>query len=161
MMRKSLISGASILILLLLASSTSASGNPDARLEGSYSVVGKIWASNDGTTGQVFRKTYRFRSPCGSGSCRRVELIRETRDGSNIASWLRRTGKGVYEGVEHDRKADCGRSVGVSRTPIRVHVLQDELGQATRFRLRGSYRLECPRGRDRLERARLLGQPAT
>jgi len=89
-----------ILVLPAAASAASAPPFPDARLQGTFELGGRVTAAhavNGEHVGQTITRAWTFTSTCPSGQCPQVALVRSRAAGSDSVM-LRRTGPGRYRG---------------------------------------------------------------
>ena len=74
---------------------------PEARLQGSFELAGRVTAANavrGEHVGQTVARVWSFSSTCPSGQCARVALVRSRAAGSD-SMVLSRTGPGRYRGT--------------------------------------------------------------
>jgi hypothetical protein len=74
---------------------------PDARLQGSFELAGRVTAAHavrGEHVGQTIARVWSFSSTCPSGQCAQVALVRSRAAGSD-SMVLRRTGPGRYRGT--------------------------------------------------------------
>jgi hypothetical protein len=89
-----------ILVLPAAASAASAPPFPDARLQGTFQLAGRVTAAhavNGERVGQTLARVWSFNSTCPSGQCAQVGLVR-SRGAASDSLTLRRTGAGRYTG---------------------------------------------------------------
>ena len=82
------------------AAATPAPPFPDARLQGSFELAGRVTAAHavrGEHVGQTITRLWSFTSTCPSGQCAQVALVRSRAAGSDSVV-LRRTGPGHYRG---------------------------------------------------------------
>lgn len=98
-MRKLMISatGVAALAMVMAAAGIAAGGT---RLNGTFDVVATIKDNDFGIDpGTKADQTYKFKSTCPSGSCKKVKLTRKDAGGT-YKSTLQRTGADTYKGTE-------------------------------------------------------------
>jgi hypothetical protein len=92
--------GAMLMPAATSAAATPAPPFPDARLQGSFQLAGRVTAAHavrGEHVGQTVARVWSFSSTCPSGQCPQVALQR-SRGGASDSLMLRRTGPGRYRG---------------------------------------------------------------
>ena len=143
------------LLLLGLTAIASAAPKEPAQIDGDYEMTGRIYASNDGTRGEVRSRSFRFTPLCSHASCRKVELTRDGPGGQVYRSILRRTKGGRFRGTERAGGISCpGPELGRQSADFVFWITRSEAGLATALRGKAYFRTKCP-GEDPFQRARL------
>lgn len=145
--------------LATLALAAPAGAGSAIRLDGRFDVIARITSANDGTSGTVALRIYRFTSLCdGTRACSRVALRRQGSRNSHYSSILKRRTNGSYRGVEVDRQAGCGSGVGgEERVYLSFYGRRPDNGLATAFTGRARFVVRCEGQQTIRERARLTG----
>jgi hypothetical protein len=89
-----------ILVLPAAASAAAAPPFPDARLQGTFQLAGRVTAADavkGEHVGQTLARVWSFNSTCPSGQCAQIALVR-SRDAASDSLTLHRTGPGRYSG---------------------------------------------------------------
>jgi hypothetical protein len=89
-----------ILGLSAAGSAAAAPSFPDARLQGTFQLAGKVTAAhavNGEHVGQTLARVWSFSSTCPSGQCAQIALVR-SRGVASDSLTLHRTGPGRYRG---------------------------------------------------------------
>jgi hypothetical protein len=89
-----------ILVLPAAGSAADAPAFPDARLQGTFQLAGRVTAAhavNGEHAGQTLARVWSFNSTCPSGQCTQIALAR-ARGAASDSLTLRRTGPGRYSG---------------------------------------------------------------
>lgn len=98
-MRKLIVSIAAVAVFAIGMTGTGDAADAP-RLDGTFKVVATVKANDFGIApGTKAQETYKFKSTCPSGSCKKVKLLR-TDNGGTYKSTLKSAGSGVYEGTE-------------------------------------------------------------
>jgi hypothetical protein len=129
------------LALVLVAAPSADAAGRGARIQGTWTMDGLVTRAHGVRgehRGQRVRRTWLFVSPCGSGPCRSLRLLRE-RAGGNVAPLvLRRRRTNHYTG--HGRfffalrcNGHVYRHGGIARYTLRLHVTRSAVVQATHF----------------------------
>ena len=89
-----------ILVLPAAASAAAAPSFPDARLQGTFELAGRVTAADAVSgerVGQTVARVWSFSSTCPSGQCAQIALVR-SRGAASDSLTLSRTGPGRYSG---------------------------------------------------------------
>lgn len=89
-----------ILVLAAAAAAAAAPSFPDARLQGTFQLAGRVTAAHavrGEHVGQIIARVWSFSSTCPSGPCAQVALVR-SRAAASDSLMLNRTGPGRYSG---------------------------------------------------------------
>ena len=101
-MRRALVAGmaGAILVLPAVASAAAAPSFPDARLQGTFELAGRVTAAHAVSgehVGQTLARVWSFSSTCPTGQCAQIALVR-SRGAASDSLTLARTGPGRYSG---------------------------------------------------------------